>query len=122
MVALLLAGLSACNGLRTNGSDEPSGRAKRMRVVVGEIREIGLPSRGDTTLQLVGTSENQEIVEVSRRELASEDGEPGKTAPAVFLVKGVTNGTAKVVFSEKRTGEEGPGRIRKTYLVEVVSQ
>ncbi len=116
-IILLVLSLSACNrtGQSTNG--------QRMRLSVGEIKEVAMPSRKGA--QLVGTSENQEIVDVSQRPFTSADSvamQQGQSVSTVFLVKGVSTGTAKLFFSDKTTGEDGSGRPRRTYAVQVVSQ
>ncbi|RIV23844.1 hypothetical protein DYU11_12835 [Fibrisoma montanum] len=119
---LLIAGLSAC-ATGKNGN-ENTGRQQRLRVAVGEIKEIRLASQGDSTIQLIGSSDNTEVVEVSRRQLAPpvDTLTRDNSGPAIFEIKGVTTGTAKVVFSEKRAGEQGSGQPRKTYVVQVVTK
>lgn len=117
LTALLLTGLSACR------SDKSVGRQTRIRLTVGEIREVSLPGRGDSTVQLIGSSDNQEVVDVSRRQLApAVDTLQTGSGPTVFQIKGITVGTANVIFSEKRTGETGSGQARKTYVVQVTSK
>ena len=118
---LLLAVLTACSGA---GSSTSAG-GKRLRLEVGKIKEVDFRLGPDTTLQLYSSSENKEIVDVSRAESAPEDvaARPAKgTDRAVFYIKGISPGRASVVFSEKKTGEEGPGRTLSTYNVEVVSK
>lgn len=113
--ALVLSSLSACN--RSGSTSD----GQRMRVSVGEIKEVSLSSRA----QLVATSDNQEVVDVSQRTFTSADSsamQRGQSVSTVFLVKGVSTGTARVILSEKTTGEAGPGRTRKTYTVQVVSE
>ncbi len=114
---LLVVGLAACGRTQPPGA----GPQQRMRLTVGEIREISLPSPADTTVTLAGSSDNSEVVDVSPKQTA---GAVQPTAPGtrIFLIKGVTIGTARVVFSEKRTGTAADGPARKTYLVQVVSQ
>lgn len=113
----LLAGLSAC-------TPRPSGNAQRLRIAVGEIKEIRLSGRGDASSQLIGTSDNTEVVDVSRREGAPavEPLQAVRSGPTIFQLKGVTAGTANVVFAEKRPDEVGAGRVRKTYVVQVVAK
>ena len=89
-----------------------------MRVAVGQIKEISLPAPGDSTVQLIGTSDNSEVVDVSPKQSASETSAP-KLNTMIFLIKGVTVGTAKVIFSEKQTGGSGTDRIVRTYVVQV---
>ena len=119
---LLIAGLSAC-ATGKNGNED-TGRTQRLRVSVGEIKEVRLDSRGDGSTQLIGTSDNNEVVEVSRRELAPavDTLKRDNAGPTVFQIKGITTGTANVVFSEKRVGDEGSGQPRKTYVVQVVTK
>ena len=96
-----------------------------MRLTVGDIKEVSINARPDSTNQLTATSDNQEVVDVSRKltDATSPNGPQLSTAgPTVFLIKGVTAGTAKVVFSEKPTGAEGTGRVRKAYVVTVVTK
>ena len=116
-LVLLIAGLSACTSLRSD-------KAQRLRIEVGEIKEIRLPGQGDASMQLIGTSDNNEVVEVSRRELAPavDTLQATRSGPSIFQIKGVTTGTANVVFTEKRPEEVGSGRIRKTYSVQVVTK
>jgi hypothetical protein len=121
---LFLLEFTACTGLQGSQSGRPGDQAKRIRVAVGEIKEVNL-DRQDTTLQLVGTSDNTEIVEIEQQKLALAGTHTRKrhsSGTVVFLIKGVTNGTAKVVISEKRSDEEGEGRIRRTYSVAVFTK
>lgn len=120
LLLCLFAVLSACS---TNRTDSEKGQ--RMRLTVGDIKEVSIPTRPDSTNQLTATSDNQEVVDVSRKpsEAVALNGPQLATArPVVFLIKGVTAGTAKVVFSEKPTGAEGSGRVRKAYVVTVVTK
>ena len=97
-----------------------SGSAKPMRLTVGDINEISLARPADRTIQLTGTSDNSEIVDVSPKQTAA--GEPSTASDRVaFLIKGVTAGTARVMFTEKRADESGAGHVRKTYVVQVRS-
>lgn len=94
-----------------------------MRLSVGEIKEVELPSRRGA--QLVSTSENQEIVDVSQRTFTSADStamRQGQPVSTVFLIKGVSTGTAKIFFSDKTAGDDGSGKPRKTYAVQVTSR
>ncbi|QJW92378.1 hypothetical protein HNV11_16235 [Spirosoma taeanense] len=115
---MFIGGLGACR------TSQQFGQQKRLRLGIGEIEEVSFPQRGDGSTQLIGASDNQEVVEVSRRELApavdtlKRDG----SGPAVFQLKGVTLGTAKVIFSEKKAGEIGSGEALRTYTVEVVTK
>jgi hypothetical protein len=116
----LLAVMSACNATRSD-----SAKGQRMRLTVGDIKEVSINARPDSTNQLTATSDNQEVVDVSRKQTdaTAPNGPQLSTAgPTVFLIKGVTVGTAKVVFSEKPTGAEGTGRVRKAYVVTVVTK
>ena len=126
VLVCLLALMGACNASRT----EPN-KGQRMRLNVGEINEISMDTRQDTTWQLMATSDNQEVVDVTRKPLATITGNGvnngANTAMATggsvaFLIKGVTAGTARVVFSEKQAGEEGPGRVKRAYFVTVVNK
>lgn len=93
-----------------------------MRLTVGEIKEVTLTSRGGHDSQIVGTSDNQEVVDVSQRPYTAADSnalQRGNAVPTVFLVKGVTGGTARVEFAEKTAGETGAGRLRQAYAVQV---
>jgi hypothetical protein len=120
--ALLLALLAACGG---PGSSTSAGGTKRLRLEVGKIKEVDFRLGPDTTLQLYSSSDNKEIVDVSRAESAPEDvaARPTKgTDRAVFYIKGVSPGRASVVFSEKKNDQDGPGRTLSTYTVEVVSK
>lgn len=105
-------------------ADKPSGSKKRIRLQVGEIKEISIPGRSDQDLQLIGTSDNQEVVDVSRPDLAPAVDTLKRTngGPSVFQIKGITVGTANVIFSEKKPTETGNGQIKRTYVVQVVSK
>ncbi|MCC5612832.1 hypothetical protein LC612_40650, partial [Nostoc sp. CHAB 5834] len=114
----LLALLSACQR-----ETAVKGPQQRMKLTVGDIQEVTIDARQDTTWRLSATSDNQEVVDVSRKpSVTAADNEPTAraTGPTAFLIKGVTVGTARVVFSEKPVGEEGDGRIKRTYVVTVV--
>ncbi|MDB5240323.1 MAG: hypothetical protein JWP57_948 [Spirosoma sp.] len=126
VLTCLLALLGACNANRTD-----SNKGQRLRLNVGDINEISMVTRQDTTWQLTATSDNQEVVDVSRKPLGTttgngiNNGANSATATGgsvAFLIKGVTAGTARVVFSEKPVGEEGAGRVKKTYVVTVVNK
>jgi hypothetical protein len=119
---LLVAFLAACGG---SGGGTSAGGTKRLRLEVGKIKEVDLRLSPDTSLHLYSSSDNKEIVDVSRAESSPDDlaARPVKGADrAVFYIKGVSPGRASVVFSEKKTGQEGPGRTISTYSVEVVSE
>ncbi len=119
---VLLAVLTACGGA---GGSTSAGGAKRLRLEVGKIKEVDFRLGPDTTLQLYSSSENKEIVDVSRAESAPEDvaARPAKgTDRAVFYIKGISPGRANVVFTEKKNDQDGPGRTLSTYNVEVVSK
>ncbi|QKZ15801.1 hypothetical protein HU175_17775 [Spirosoma sp. KUDC1026] len=94
-----------------------------MQLAVGDIKEITVPRRGDSSLQLIGTSDNQEVVDVSRRELAPavDTLQRQPAGPTVFQLKGITAGTANVTFSEKRPDEAGNGKTIRTYIVRVTA-
>lgn len=107
-----------------NQGGQTAGSKKRLRLAVGEIREVTLPGSGDGSMELVGTSDNQEIVEVSRRELAPPVDTLKRTdsGSTIFQLKGITAGKANVVFSKKSLGATGSGQALRTYLVEVTAQ
>lgn len=111
---MVLLGLSACSRSET-------GTKKRLTIDVGQIREISIPSRGDGTSELIGTSDNQEVVDVSRQQLAPAVDTLKRTndGPTVFQIKGVTVGTANVVFSTKSLNQSGAGQPIRTYVVQV---
>ncbi|GAB3506746.1 hypothetical protein GCM10027341_40310 [Spirosoma knui] len=99
-----------------------TGPQSKLRLEVGQIKEVTLSASGDGSTQLVGTSDNQEVVDVTRKQPGPESTatiQTGDSGPIVFLIKGVTVGKANVTFSEKKTGEEGSGQAKKTYVVEV---
>ncbi|GAB3940791.1 hypothetical protein GCM10028805_03140 [Spirosoma harenae] len=100
-----------------------SAAKKRLKIEVGEIKEISLPGQSDGTAELIGTSDNQEIVEVSRRQLAPavDTVKRADQGPSVFQIKGVTVGTANVVFTTKPLGSAGAGETIRTYVVQVVA-
>ncbi len=118
LIGLLIIGVNACS------SNRSLGKQQRIRLSVGEIKEISMPSRGDNNVQLIGTSDNQEVVEVSRRELAPavDTLRRDNSGSTIFQLKGVTVGTANVIFSEKKTSDQGNGQAVKTYVVQVISK
>lgn len=117
---LFTCGLVACN--RAGQAD--TGAKKRLQVAVGEIKEVSLPTRGDADAELIGASDNQEVVEVSRRQLApAVDTLTRKNAgPTVFQIKGVTVGTANVTFTTRAMTASGNGKPVRTYVVQVVAK
>ncbi|MEZ0610633.1 hypothetical protein ACAW74_19115 [Fibrella sp. WM1] len=119
LLGSLFAVTMACTTGRTDGATGP-----KIRLQVGDIKEITMTTRADTSWQLTATSDNQEVVDVSRKQPIATTGSPqaSATGPAVFLIKGVTVGTARVVFSEKQAGSSGDGQVRKTYTVVVSSK
>lgn len=118
LLATLVTLLSACTANQSG-----SAKGQPLRLNVGEIKELTMDTRADTTWQLTATSDNQEVVDVSRRlPVSAPTGTNASSAAAgtaVFLIKGVTAGRAKVVFSEKQMGTDGEGKAKKTYLVTV---
>jgi hypothetical protein len=118
LIGLTVAGLNACH------SNKSLGKQQRIRLKVGEIKEISMPGRGDNAMQLIGTSDNQEVVEVSRQQLAPavDTLARSKASPTIFQLKGVTVGTANVIFSEKQPNDQGNGQAVKTYVVQVISK
>ncbi|MBD2755974.1 hypothetical protein IC230_23960 [Spirosoma sp. BT704] len=92
-----------------------------MRISVGEIKEVSLPNQGDSSFELIGSSDNQEVVEVSRQQLAPavDTLKRDNTGPTVFQIKGITVGTANVVFSTKPLNQTGSGKPIRTYVVQV---
>ena len=124
-VSLLLLTIAATIHISAhNQSDQPgSGSRKKMKVAVGEIKEISMPSRGDGSFELVGASDNQEVVEVSRQQLApAVDTLKRSNGPTVFQIKGITIGTANVVFSKKPINQISVGEVVRTYVVQVTAK
>ncbi|GAB4023103.1 hypothetical protein GCM10028773_38830 [Spirosoma koreense] len=119
-VMLLIGWLTACS----KGSQPGSGPQKKLQVTVGEIKEIRLSPSADGTSELIGTSDNQEVVEVSRQQLAPavDTLKRGTSGPTTFQIKGVTVGTANVVFAKKQMGDAGPGTAVRTYVVRVTAK
>ncbi|GAB3033159.1 hypothetical protein [Spirosoma pulveris] len=119
-ITLFIFGLAACN--RSGQSD--AGAKKRMQVSVGEIKEVSLPNRGDAGSELIGTSDNQEVVEVSRRQLAPavDTLNRANAGPTVFQIKGVTVGTANVTFATRPMTASGNGQTIRTYVVQVTAK
>lgn len=92
-----------------------------MNLSVGEVREVTLPEPGSKTAELIGTSDNSEIADVTPKPATPVTG-TSPTMPTTFLVKGVTVGTVRVVFSEKQPGDAGPGKAVKSYQVRVKTE
>ena len=113
----LITAILSCN--RAN-----SVAKKRLTIEVGEIKEISLPNRSNSTSELTGSSDNQEIVDVSRRQLAApvDTLQRSDKGASVFQIKGVTVGTANVVFMTKPLGSTGTGETIRTYVVQVVAK
>ena len=128
LLVLLLTALIACtqNAQLSNdlSKNETLAKQKKLRINVGEIKEIRMRSSTDTSLQMMVTSENPEVVDVSRKQAPQETValKPGRSVPMIYLLKGVTAGTDKVIFSEKQTGLNAKEQIRRTYLVQVVNR
>lgn len=109
----------SCN----KGSLPSSGPQKKLRVSVGEIKEVSLSTESDGVAELIGTSDNQEVVEVSRPQLApAVDTLTHKKSPMVFQIKGVTVGTANVIFTTKPLNQAGSGQTIRTYIVQVTAR
>ncbi len=120
VIGWLFTVLNACTASRSE-----SAKGQPMRLMVGDIKEVMVAARPDTTYQLTATSDNQEVVDVSRQptDVTAPGGTPSSTTgPTVFLIKGVTAGTARVVLSEKKIGTDGAGRTKKTYAVTVTNK
>ena len=119
-LVVLTCSLIACSKTGQPGS----GPTKKLKISVGEIKEITLAGRGDGKSELIGTSDNQEVVDVSRQQLApavdtlKHDG----AGPMIFQIKGITIGTANVVFAKKPLGGTGAGDVMQTYVVQVVAK
>lgn len=114
--AMCMVGFIAC------GQHGVSGPQTRLRVAVGQIKEVTLSASSDSTRQLVATSDNSEIVDVSPKEVATAATGTVKSPTNTFLIKGVTVGTARVVFTETQANTPGPGPIRKAYSVRVTDE
>ena len=113
----LLLGLFACQ----KGTSQ---RPVRLRIAVGEIKEVTLDNPKDQTVHLTGSSDDKEIVEVTTRQLAPADAQSTTVSPdvrAVFHIQGISPGRANVVFSEQGADSTSTGRVLQTYRVEVVS-
>ena len=125
VLTLFCCSLAACGGMSSKNGYTFSEPSKKIKLAVGEIKEIRLTSQRDSTWQVASSSENKEIVDVTDKADTTEE-TTTSTVPdqgnMVFLVKGVTPGSVKISFAEKQKEEEGPGRILKTYQVEVVTK
>jgi hypothetical protein len=125
LVTFLLSGLYACGSVSNKGDYTFSEKARRIKLGIGEIKEITINSQRDSTWQVIGSSENKEIVDVTSKQDPSEETATTNiphNGSLTFMVKGVTTGKIRVVFAEKKKAESGPGRILKTYLVDVVTE
>jgi hypothetical protein len=117
---LFILAVAACNRQGASNSLTTAQKPKNIRLVVGKIKEVYMPMPADTTIQLLASSENNEIVDVSKQ--SSEQPQTERQLKETFLIKGVTPGTVKVIFSRKKVNEEGAGDIIQTYLVRVVTK
>ena len=122
---VMAALLAACSPGRQ--PKDHAAKGEKIRMQVGDIKEVRLTSPKDTSARLFGTSENQEVVDVSLKQLTPTDVnalnlKASERTPSVFEIKGITAGTARVVLSEKQPGTDGAQKIRKTYTVEVVAK
>ncbi|ADB36547.1 hypothetical protein Slin_0483 [Spirosoma linguale DSM 74] len=119
LLALLFTAFSC-----SHSGQSDVGAKKRLKVSVGEIKEVSLPNRGEAGSELIGTSDNQEVVEVSRRQLAPAVDTLNRinTGPTVFQIKGVTVGTANVTFSTRAMTASGNGQPVRTYVVQVTAK
>ena len=120
LLALFTLSLAACS----KSNQLTSGPQRKLTVTIGEIKEVSLSRSGDGSSELIGTSDNQEVVEVSRQQLAPavDTLQRKNTGPTVFQIKGVTVGTANVVFSEKPMNQAGNGQPVRTYVVQVTAK
>lgn len=122
---MLFTGLYACGGMSNTGNYTFSENSKRIKLNIGDIKEINVTGLRDSTWQVIGSSENKEIVDVTSKQDPSEE-TTTTTVPdngkMVFLVKGVTTGSVSITFAEKQKEQEGPGRVLKTYQVQVVTE
>ena len=116
LFALTIA-LVSCSQQGLSGA----GSQKKLTIAVGDIKEVSLPGGGDGSMELIGTSDNQEVVDVSRRELAPavDTLKRTDTGPTTFQIKGITAGKANVVFTKQAIGAMGAGQPVRTYVVEV---
>ncbi|QHT71088.1 hypothetical protein GXP67_32765 [Rhodocytophaga rosea] len=119
LLIILLVQASACNRQGTSAAENTQ-KPKNIRLVVGKIKEVQMPVPADTTIQLVASSENNEIVDVSKQTV--EQTLSQNQTKETFLIKAITPGTVKVTFSRKKVNEEGAGDITQTYLVRVVNK
>lgn len=92
-----------------------------MRLVAGQVKEVSIPMPKDSTIQVVASSENNEIADVSKQ-TGEQFQAGGKNTKAVFLIRGITAGTVKVIFSRKKINEEGAGEVARAYQVQVVNK
>lgn len=120
LLIILIVQASACNRQGTSTTENAAQKPRNIRLVAGEIKEVRLPVPADTTFQLVASSENNEIVDVSKQ--TDEQTQTQRPEKETFLIKGITPGTVKVTFSRKKVDEEGAGDVTQTYLVRVVSK
>lgn len=123
-VGLLLFTLSLLVGLSGCSPKSQSNKGTRMRLAVGEIKEVTIDRLGGN-VSITGTSDNQEVVDVSQRAFTAADSsalKQGNAVPTVFLIKGVTIGTARVVLSEKTADQTKDSWVRRAYVVQVVSK
>lgn len=116
LLVSLFALINACTASKTGIAT-----GQKLRLRVGEIREITIIPRADTTWKLTATSDNQEVVDVSRKSSAAIAAPIPAAGPAAFLIKGITVGTAKVVFTENQPGSDGTGLVKKAYVVTVTT-
>lgn len=113
--ALLAAALVGC-------SPRAAVSNHQLRLRVGEVREIAVPRPADTSLRLQASTDNPEVADVSPHPAPVGEPQSGeKPGWLKFLVKGVTAGKVRVVFSEKTNGLEVRDRVAQIYLVEVVN-
>lgn len=91
-----------------------------MRLAVGEVKEVTVSGK----VPIQSTSDNQEVVDVSQKPLSRSDSSAlaqGNTVAMVFLIKGVTAGSARVLLSEPSSGNTTGSRLRKAYRVQVAN-
>jgi hypothetical protein len=117
---VIILAIAACNRQAGSNSATTAQKPKQIRLVVGKIKEVRMPIPADTTMQLFASSENNEIVDVSKQ--SSEVTQTERPSKETFLIKGITPGTVKVILSRKKINEEGAGDIIQTYQVRVVNK
>jgi hypothetical protein len=134
VIAFLML-LNCCATIKPNADNTNTRNATKNKLAMneehlkinrGETKQLYIPNRGSSGLQLVYELTDSTVVSITRKELpdsyfTTHSVNAGESLPALFEIYGIKAGTTHLFFREKRVGmPESPLMEVRTYLVEVV--